>query len=219
LKNARAAIRNRENQRLARTRAFAVVRRMFRSVGATWARRGFLGEERDVFYLTLDEIREAALDEAALGGLTSLVRERKETYERYRAMPPPPERFVTCGEIDDDTPLVGEEAVAGGDGALEGLGACPGVVEGEAVVLHEPDTTVKIDGEILVAPLTDPGWVLLFPSISGLVVERGSMLSHSAIVAREMGIPAVVGVKGATAAIATGDRLRIDGGRGTVELL
>ena len=86
-------------------------------------------------------------------------------------------------------------------------------------MLERPDPSVRLDGEILVAPQTDPGWVVLFPSVGGLVVERGSMLSHSAIVAREMGIPAVVGVRGATTAIRTGDRVRLDGAKGTVEIL
>jgi pyruvate,water dikinase len=76
-----------------------------------------------------------------------------------------------------------------------------------------------LNGEILVTRQTDPGWVVLFPGISGLVVERGSMLSHSAIVAREMGIPAVVGVSGAASMIRSGDRLRLDGASGTVEIL
>jgi pyruvate,water dikinase len=102
---------------------------------------------------------------------------------------------------------------------LKGLGACPGVIERTAAVLLEPDTAVRLDGEILVTRQTDPGWVVLFPSISGLVVERGSMLSHSAIVAREMGIPAVVGVPGAASRIRTGDLLHLDGSRGTVEIL
>ncbi|HET9888678.1 MAG TPA: PEP-utilizing enzyme, partial [bacterium] len=102
---------------------------------------------------------------------------------------------------------------------LKGLGACPGVVESRAVVLEKPSSSTKLDGEILVTRQTDPGWVVLFPSIRGLIVERGSMLSHSAIVAREMGIPTVVGVVGATTAIRTGDVVRLDGHQGTVEII
>jgi phosphohistidine swiveling domain-containing protein len=85
--------------------------------------------------------------------------------------------------------------------------------------MREFDPGAQLRGEILVARHTDPGWVLLFPSISGLVVERGSVLSHSAILAREMGIPAIVGVPGATQRIRSGDRLRLDGFRGVIQVL
>jgi pyruvate,water dikinase len=131
-----------------------------------------------------------------------------------------PDRFVTCGTtVVSERRPDGPGAVADGSGTLRGLAAYPGLVERPAVVMLEPDPEVPLDGQILVARQTDPGWVILFPSIGGLVVERGSVLSHSAIVAREMGIPAVVGVKGATDVIHTGDRVRLDGGAGTVEVL
>ena len=106
-----------------------------------------------------------------------------------------------------------------GIGALSGLAAYPGLVERPAVVMLQPDTHVCLEGAILVTRQTDPGWVILFPSIAGLIVERGSMLSHSAIVAREMGIPTIVGVRGATHAIGTGDLLRLDAAAGTVQVL
>jgi pyruvate,water dikinase len=76
-----------------------------------------------------------------------------------------------------------------------------------------------IVGEILVAQRTDPGWVTMFPAFRGILIERGSVLSHSAIVAREMGIPTIVGVTGLTARVRTGQRVRMDGGKGTVEIL
>ena len=84
-------------------------------------------------------------------------------------------------------------------------------------VLRSP-AEARLDGEILVAERTDPGWVPLYPSASGLLVERGSILSHSAIVAREMGLPTIVGLVGLTARVATGDRVRMDGAAGTVEV-
>jgi pyruvate,water dikinase len=221
LKNARAGIRNRENQRLARTRAFAIVRRMFRSIGAQFAACGRLQAAADIFYLELDEVQQASLDEEM--ELRTRVAERKTRYESWRRQPPLPDRFETNGPTgpDGEPSLVGEFGAPGAvpEGALNGLGAFPGVVEKPAAVLMTPDPTVRLDGEILVTRQTDPGWVLLFHGISGLVVERGSMLSHSAIVAREMQIPTVVGVTGAATRIATGDRLRLDGGAGTVEIL
>jgi phosphoenolpyruvate synthase/pyruvate phosphate dikinase len=92
-------------------------------------------------------------------------------------------------------------------------------VEGRARVVLDPGAEVLHAGEILVAPFTDPGWTPLFTHAAGLVTEVGGMMTHGSVVAREMGIPAVVGVAGATGRIRTGDRLRVDGALGSVEIL
>ena len=86
-------------------------------------------------------------------------------------------------------------------------------------MILSPTENIALKGEILVAMRTDPGWIPLYPSISGLLVERGSLLSHSAVVAREMGLPTIVGVPGLTRAIRTGMRVRMDGGTGIVTIL
>ncbi len=85
-------------------------------------------------------------------------------------------------------------------------------------VLRTPNEDARLDGEILVAERTDPGWVPLYPSVSGLLIERGSILSHSAIVAREMGIPTIVGIAGLVSTLKTGQVVTMDGGAGTVKL-
>lgn len=224
LRRARVGIRNRENQRLARTRAFAVARSMFRSVGASFGRLGLLEHAEDVFFLRLEEMMDVVDGAAVTPDLKAPVRRRRAAYERFAAEPPPPDHLETWGPAAAAA-SAGElveaelEAEAGTEGVLSGLGAFPGVVEQRAAVVFEPDATLRLRGAILVTRQTDPGWVVLFPSISGLVVERGSMLSHSAIVAREMGIPAVVGVRGATLRIGSGDLLRLDGARGRVAVL
>jgi pyruvate,water dikinase len=92
-------------------------------------------------------------------------------------------------------------------------------VEGLVKVVRSASDDLRLDGEILVTPRTDPGWVPLYPSVSGLLVERGSLLSHSAIVAREMGLPAIVGVAGLCRTLRSGMRVRMDGQAGTVEIL
>jgi pyruvate,water dikinase len=219
LKRAAAAVRNRENQRLARTRAFALVRRIFRNAGRVLAADGRLEDASDVFYLRVEEVEECA-DGRGSGDLRERVTRRRRLYERYRSLPPPPDHLETPGMIGPEEVIEvrAPEKREGGE-TLSGMGACPGVLERPAVVLLEPDTSLRLDGEILVTRQTDPGWVVLFPSVSGLVVERGGMLSHSAIVAREMGIPAVVGVAGATERIRSGDLLRIDGATGSVEVV
>ncbi len=108
-------------------------------------------------------------------------------------------------------------APAGGE--LRGLGCCPGVVRGRVRVVHDPAQAHDLAGRILVAERTDPGWTLLFPAVAGLLVQRGSLLSHSAIVAREMGIPCVVGVPGLLAALRDGDEVEMDGTTGTIRRL
>ena len=97
-----------------------------------------------------------------------------------------------------------------------GIGCCPGVVRGAVRVVADPRTAQRLQGAILVAEHTDPGWILLYPGAAGLLVERGSLLSHSAIVAREMGIPTVIGLEGATAWLRTGDMVHVDGHFGCV---
>ena len=221
-------MRHRENQRLERTRAFGLLRRIFRSIGEHFAFAGMIQRPEDIFYLTLEEI-EAAIQEGRTAELRSAVDGRRAQYDSFRATAPLPDHFVTnehpdqgClsirAEVNEST-VAGKSDRGSADQELQGLGACPGVVERQAVVLERPDSSTKLDGDILVARQTDPGWVVLFPSIGGLIVERGSMLSHSAIVAREMGIPTVVGVRGAFTAIHTGDRVRLDGARGSVEIV
>jgi len=131
----------------------------------------------------------------------------------------PDDRIETTGEVYVSNTLTQAPKEAGHARLLNGLGCCAGVVEQTVRVVLRPDSGLQLNGEILVAKQTDPGWIVLFPSISGLIVEKGSMLSHSAIVAREMGIPAVVGVKDATRILCDGDRVVLDGAAGTVTVV
>src|SRR6185436_14722806 len=103
------------------------------------------------------------------------------------------------------------------DGVLRGTGCAPGEVTGPVKVLRTPKDDMRLNREILVAERTDPGWVPLYPSVSGILIERGSILSHSAVVAREMGIPTIVGIVGLLQHVRDGDVVRMDGAAGTVE--
>ena len=99
-----------------------------------------------------------------------------------------------------------------------GIPCCPGIVEGKVRVLSSPDEVKSLDGDILVTTSTDPGWITIFQSASGIIVERGSPLSHAAIVSRELGIPSIVGVKGITNLLKTGDSIIMNATKGTIEL-
>ena len=122
--------------------------------------------------------------------------------------------------FSDDLEAIGRAVVIEGADTLQGVPLSAGVAEAPALVLEHPVTTgLPAEPYILVCPSTDPAWVPLFVQAKGLVMETGGVLSHGAIVAREFGLPAVAGLSGIQRRIKTGQRLRVDGGRGTVTLL
>lgn len=222
LKHARRAVKNRENTRFARTRAYGVARSMFQSMGQNFTGMGLLEQPDDVFYLTLDDIYGIHQGTLTACNLSDFVALRKKAYQEFESKEPKI-RFQTRGPVYWknnflDVPEM-PDVEEGADYDLKGLACCPGLIEGIVRVVHSPNEDLSLDGQILVAKRTDPGWVPLFPSVSGLLVERGSLLSHSAIVAREMGIPAIVGVKGLLTTLETGMRIRFDGQAGTIKIL
>ncbi len=186
------------------------IRDQLTTIGGALVDRGAITEAADVFFLEITEV------EAGLRGerLTTVVNERRAAYAaelRRRRIP----RLL----LSDGTEL---EALAGPvvrpDGALAGSPASPGSVRGVARVVLDPVGAHLEPGEILVAPSTDPGWTPLFLTAGGLVMEMGGPNSHGAVVAREYGIPAVVGVPDATQLIRTGQRIRLDGAAGLVQI-
>ncbi len=220
-KAAAARIRDRENMRFERTRVFGRVRRIFLAMGERLEAAGRLDAGRDVFFLTLDELRGAADGSYPAAELAGLARARREACDAQRRATAPPRRFESVGalRLAVYAPVLGgapPEIEDVGAGARKGLGCCPGVVTGRARVVTDPAGVALAPGDILVAAFTDPGWVTLFAQASGLVVERGSMLSHSAIVAREIGLPAVIGLTDACAWIEDGEIIEIDGATGIV---
>jgi rifampicin phosphotransferase len=220
LENARLGVKNRENLRFARTRIYGLLRELLRAVGEDFADLGVLEREDDVFYLTLDEVWDYVKGRAVTTNLKALAALRREEFDAWRRMEPPSDRFETYGLPYHRNRFQGrpQAATASEPGLLRGTGCCPGVVTGPVKVLRTPSEDARLDGEILVAERTDPGWVPLYPSVSGLLIERGSILSHSAIVAREMGIPTIVGIAGLVTTLETGQVVTMDGAAGTVRL-
>jgi len=149
-----------------------------------------------------------------------LIDDRKNIYKIFEKQELP-ERFST-EEIKDRYKLVEiitkQEEIDYNDDILTGISCCPGVVKNRVKVILSPGDDIKLNGEILVADKTDPGWVPLYPSVSGLLIERGSVLSHSAIVARELGLPTIVGIKGLTKRVKDGQIVKMDAGKGIVYL-
>ena len=195
-----------------------------------WALKagGLLGLGEDIFLLTLDEA--LALLQGKPCPALATIPSRRQTYERYRSYPPYPGyirgRFDPQPWLNDPGcrgDRFGMES-SGADGASPGLllgrpGAA-GIVEGTVRVLNSIDEGAQLQqGEILVSAVTNVGWTPVFPRAAAVITDVGSSLSHAAIVARELGLPAVVGCGNATARLKTGDRVRVDGLRGTVEVI
>lgn len=227
-KQARKAIHYRENLRFARTKIFGVIRHLFRAVGDHLVRLKMLDQEQDVFYLTVEEIFSLIEGRGVDLDIGALANRRKAEYEEYRNTPPPPDRFLTYGAAGISMKY--PQILSGGDlspprvstdpSILLGTPCCPGIVEGVVRVVTDIKDAEGLNGEILVTERTDPGWVPLYPACSGLLIERGSLLSHSAVVARELGLPTIVGISGGLMTkLKTGQKVRIDAAKGEVKLL
>ncbi len=173
-------------------------------------RRELTAEIGDVFFLTLDEVLAALRGEPrAIGRIVAV---RRAEHARDLARPDPPNTFV-----GRPSP-VRLEALGGP--VIHGHGGSPGVVKGPVRILATPDEADRLlPGEILVTRTTDVGWTPLFLAAAGVVTELGGPLSHAAIVARELGVPAVINAQGATFRLRDGDLVRLDGDRGLVEIV
>ena len=191
-------------------RLIALARDELAAVGAELAARDLLDDPGDVFFLDLHDVA-AALDGA---DLRAVVGTRREEYARELRRRHVPRVLLSDGTEPEALARPG----APDDGALVGSPASAGTVTAPARVVLDPVGARLEPGEVLVAPSTDPGWTPLFLTAGGLVMEMGGPNSHGAVVAREYGIPAVVGVPEATARIATGAQITVDGAAGRVHL-
>lgn len=192
-------------------RNFGEARKLILRFGEKMSADGLLERPEDILHLHMKEVM-SAMENGT--DMRSLVEERRIEFERVSRLTPP--RIITSeGEV-----LMGGLSVEGlPENALAGVGISPGTAEGIAKVVLDPKNAVVKKGEILIAPFTDPGWTPLFVDASALITEVGGMLTHGSVVAREYGIPGVVGVVDATKKIKTGQRLRVDGTSGIVEIL
>jgi phosphohistidine swiveling domain-containing protein len=212
--NARRAIANRENMRFERSRLYGIVRRMFQHLGQLFAQKGLMAEASDIFYLTMDEVFGFVEGAATTLDLKSLIALRQAEYARLEQLHLK-DRILTTG-IPYLSPLEELGTAAAEGNSLQGTGCSSGVAEGVARVVLSA-TEAPTGGEyIIVARATDPGWVFLMIGSKGIVVERGSLLSHTAIIGRELGIPTIVGVRDATRLIPDGALLTMDGKTGVI---
>ena len=196
------------------------------AIGRKLVEAGALSDPEDVAYLRYNELRRLMADPGAFDA-KDLVSDRRDAREdAYEKRPPSWLGTATKTALDfpyaglwgfPDRFYAGEPSLTG---ELKGLAASPGVVEGPARFVASLEEFDQVqEGEILVCRMTNPAWVVLFTKIAGLVTEAGGTVSHPAVVAREFGIPAVVGTGNAGERIRTGDRIRVNGATGVVEIL
>jgi rifampicin phosphotransferase len=226
LNNARKRVCERENLRFERTRVFGKARRVFVELGKRFYSLDLLDSPRDIFYLEVNEILGFIEGTTTGKNLKALVEIRKTEFAEYQKMTPPDSRFETRGIVNQGNSFTQSIVKKGQDELTQtkqGIGCSSGIVRGSVRVITDPKQVLGSEnnllipkGTILVAERTDPGWILLFPAAAGLVVERGSLLSHAAIVSRELGLPAVISLPGATSWLKDGDLVEIDGGTGKV---
>ncbi|MCE7006444.1 phosphoenolpyruvate synthase [Kibdelosporangium philippinense] len=208
LGRARALAGIREMPKYFMVLALGAVRRHLKVIGAELAAAERIAAPDDVFFLDFSQIR-AALDATACHDVVSRNRESYEQELRRRRIP----RVMLSDGTDVESIA---QAADTADGSLPGTPASAGTITGTARVILDPVGAHLEPGEILVAPSTDPGWTPLFLTAGGLVMEMGGANSHGAVVAREYGIPAVVGVADATHRITTGQTITVDGSTGSV---
>ncbi|HMO19805.1 MAG TPA: PEP/pyruvate-binding domain-containing protein [Candidatus Melainabacteria bacterium] len=217
LKETRTRIKYRENLRYERTRVFGIVRGIFRALGKKLQESGYLNAAQDVFYLEVEEVLRFVEGTATTTNLKALTEARICEAAAFPALSPD---RITCFDGANLGRRETETAQTPLDMAtLTGLGACPGIIRGRVKVLVDPNKESLDGNEILVAERTDPGWITVISQAKAVVVEYGSLLSHTAIVARELGIPTIVSLKNATKALVEGDLVEVDGGTGRLTIL
>lgn len=238
LHNTRRLVRNRENLRFERTRVFGQARRVFVELGKRFYALDWLSDPADIFFLEVEEIMGLVEGTATTLDLRGLVSVRKNQYQQHLAAPALPRRLETFGlpSLGLLSPSVPKLDLGFSQNSeispttdttdtWQGTGCAPGTVQGRVCLVSNPRQWLQRQGasrenqepQILVATSTDPGWVLLFPHAQGLLVERGSVLSHVAIVARELGLPMVSDLPNVTTLLQEGDWVAMDGRTGRVQ--
>ncbi len=203
----------RESPKFVAVQAMGIVRNILLEVGEEFSTAGTITRPDDLFFLHVAELDEMSRQVAC--DWKTLISGRRLAYERELRRRQVPRLLVSDGRAFYE----GVGARTDNGVFITGSPVSPGVTEGVVHVVLEPRGARLAPGEILVCPGTDPAWTPLFMTASGLVMEVGGMMTHGSVVAREYGIPAVVGVHQATLRLKDGQRIRLDGTTGKIEIL
>jgi pyruvate,water dikinase len=214
------AIRLRERARMKQALLYTRLRHVALAIGTALVAQQVLVRREDVFFLSVDEVLDLLGETSDTSSVAERVASRRAAFDACERLQPPDVLHMPEGVswVPGNATIVSAGS-SGESNTLRGVSACGGTFEGPAVVV---ETVAEIDrikrGDVLVTRQTDPGWAAVFFLVKGLVIERGGMLSHGAIIAREYGIPAVVGVPNATRRIRDGERIRVNGDLGIVDI-
>lgn len=211
VQKAKIGIQNREISRMNRSRIFGLSRAIFLKIGTYLHQNGQIDSPRDVFYLRMGELQ-------AKSDLCDTVKARKMEEKHFETVAPY-SRLVFANKIIHKTTAARQGFVLHKQDVLCGIPSSVGKVTGEVLVIENPDVKIDTAGKILVTKSTDPGWVFLIQGAAGIIAEKGSLLSHTAIISRELSKPAVVNVKDCTRLLRTGDRVELNAYDGTVTIL
>lgn len=217
---AKQRVRDRENLRFERTRVFGYARQIFLAMGERLCAAGLIDDPKSIFLLEVGEVMAVIDGTTTTYDLRGLIALRNAEQARFAGLPAPPNRFtahgLSCVAFKTQAYAVTTTMPDAEQQRRQGIGCCAGVVCAPVRVIDDPRQATLQPGEIMVARFTDPGWITLFANAAGILVERGSLLSHSAIVARELGIPAIVAIDGVMEWLQTGDVVEMDGATGVV---
>lgn len=216
LKRLKHHLRIREHNRLLRGKTYALLRDLFPSVGTALVNADIINEPSDVYYLDIEEILRYINGTGYNDDLKNIVENRKQAYDTYQTVRPA-SRFITTGLTNIQPELLPVQSTTA-HRSLSGTLSSPGDITGKVLVLDEP-IIPKEPFDILVVSHTDPGWTPLIALAKGIVVEHGGILSHAAIITRELGIPSIIGVEGATQILKTGMRVRINAAKSSVDII
>ena len=213
-KRAMLGIKNREISRLNRCRIYGMVRSMFLVFGNNLVKTRKLSKREDIFYLTLDE-----LFNYEKYNLKELVKNRKSDYKLFYELPNYSRLIFSKNEFDKHHKSINCIDKEITSDKLQGISSSSGICEGEALVIEDINEKYDVKDKILITKMTDPGWVFLIASAKGIISEKGSLLSHTAIISRELNIPFIVGVDNATTCINSGDYVRMNANNGKIKVL
>ena len=214
-KRAISGIRNRESSRLNRSRIYGMVRSIFMSMADNLKQAELIDDAADIFYLKTEEIFGFAGEKSV--DFKDVIRTRKKEFTLYDKLPAYSRLIFAGDEWNKHHKNVNSAIFEEDFDKITGTPCSSGIATGEVVVINNPGDARNIKDKILVTKMTDPGWVFLLVSAKGVIAEKGSLLSHTAIISRELKIPAVVGVTDATRLLKNGDTVRIDGNSGVIE--
>jgi pyruvate,water dikinase len=193
-----------------------MVRSMTLRWGEIYQEQGIIENQNDIFYLSLEEIKSLILDKKSM---TDVIGKRKDDYRLYECLPAY-NRIIFMGkEFNKSHTNVNMKKFYTDAKELRGIPCSNGKVKGEVLVIANVNDVKDVKDKILVTKMTDPGWVFLLATAKGIISEKGSLLSHTAIISRELGIPSIVGVANLLNTVKSGDIIEMDGTTGNITII